>query len=192
MKDSLRNAGFDLMSELSGRGSEIPLVPPNGAIIDGPYRYLLWRRWDDTLPKVCWVMLNPSTADATEDDATIRKVVKFSQTWGFGEARVVNLFAYRATDPSELFIAAKGGVDVVGPYNDQHIMVAMHMCPKLTIAAWGAHGNVRGQAAHVMKFCRRALGGERVLHSLKVNTDGTPSHPLYLLDTSTPTPYPKD
>jgi len=182
---------FDLMDSMSiappeGLSTRLPLT---GALIEGPYRYRLWRIWDRALPMVCWVMLNPSTADAMEDDPTIRKIMKFSRAWGYGGMEVVNLFAYRATEPSELIAAAKDGVDVVGRFNDQYIMMAMHQCPKLTIAAWGAHGNVRGRAHRVLKFCREALGGERVLHALKVNTDGTPSHPLYLLDNSTPTPY---
>lgn len=182
---------FDLMGSMSVAPpeGETPEFPLTGAILDGPYRYRLWRIWDRALPMVCWVMLNPSTADATEDDPTIRKIMKFSRGWGYGGVMVVNLFAYRATDPSELITVAKSGVDVVGTFNEQHIMVAMHMCPKLTIAAWGAHGNVGGQAARVIKLCREALGGERVLHSLKVNADGTPSHPLYLLDNSTLNPY---
>lgn len=182
---------FDLMGSMSIAPSDgaVPEFPLTGALLDGPYMYRLWRIWDRDLPMVCWVMLNPSTADETEDDPTIKKVMKFSRAWGYGGVVVVNLFAYRATDPSELIAATKKGVDVVGTFNDQHIMIAMHMCPKLTIAAWGAHGNVLGQASHVLKFCREALGGERLLHSLKVNADGTPSHPLYLPDNSTPTLY---
>lgn len=181
---------FDLMEAMSVPAPrELPKFPPTGAILDGPYRYRLWRVWDETLPWVCWLMLNPSTADASEDDPTIRKITKFSRTWGYGGAVVANLFAYRATDPADLIAAAKRGDDVVGTFNDQHIQVAMHMCPKLTVAAWGAHGNVAGRANHILKMCRTTLGSVNTLHALKVNGDGTPSHPLYLPDNSTPTPY---
>jgi len=182
---------FDLMDSMSvaPTDAKTPELPLTGAILDGPYRYRLWRMWDRALPMVCWLMLNPSTADATEDDPTIRKVLKFSRAWGYGGVEVANLFAYRATEPGDLIAAAKAGVNVAGSFNDQYIMQAMHLCPKLTIAAWGAHGNTQGRASRVMKFCRDALGGERVLHALKVNADGTPSHPLYLPDDSTPTPY---
>ena len=169
-----------------------PEFPLTGEITDGPYTYRLWRIWDRELPLVCWVMLNPSTVDETEGDTALVKVMRVSRTWGYGGVVVANLFAYRATDPSELMTASVGGVEVVGTYNDQHIMVAMHMCPKLTVAAWGTQGSLRGRAAHVMKFCRRALGGERVLHAFNVNTDGTPTHPLYLSDNATPAPYPKE
>ena len=56
------------------------------------YRYRLERSWDDSLPWITWVMLNPSTADASVDDATIRRVVGFSRKFGAGAAWVVNLF----------------------------------------------------------------------------------------------------
>jgi hypothetical protein len=162
--------------------------PLTGVFEEGPYRYRLWRIWDRALPMVCWVMLNPGADDTLEDDL---KVVKFSRAWGYGGLVVVNLFAYRASDPSELLQALNGGTNVVGRFNDQHIMVAMDMCPKLTVAAWGSDGNMGCRAARMFKLCREALGGGRVLHSLKVNGDGTPSHPLYLPDNSTPSPYPK-
>jgi hypothetical protein len=64
------------------------------------YRYELRRVWDAQLGLACWVMLNPSTADANEDDPTIRRCVNFARTWGYGGIVVRNLFALRATDPS--------------------------------------------------------------------------------------------
>lgn len=68
----------------------------------GKYRYSLSREWDDTLPQLTWVMLNPSTADAEKDDATIRRCIGFAKRWGYGSIRVLNLFSWRATDPKEL------------------------------------------------------------------------------------------
>ena len=58
----------------------------SGAIISacGQYRYHLWRRWDELLPTMVWVMLNPSTADATEDDPTIRRCIGFAKREGCG------------------------------------------------------------------------------------------------------------
>src|SRR5687768_14824465 len=72
----------------------------------GTYRYNLTRLWDARLIRVCWVMLNPSTADQHEDDATIRRCIGFSRSWGAGALTVVNLFAFRATQPRDLWAAA--------------------------------------------------------------------------------------
>ena len=67
--------------------------------------------------RLVWVMLNPSTADASTDDATIRRVLRFSDDWDYGSVRVVNLFAYRSTQPRLLWTLD----DPIGPMNDEHI-----------------------------------------------------------------------
>src|SRR5262245_13227298 len=100
----------------------------------GRYRYALTRTWGDPKKVVCWVMLNPSTADADQDDPTIRRCLGFSRAWGAGGLVVVNLFALRATDPDQLRIAA----DPVGPDNDSHLSTAAF--GRLVVAAWGARG----------------------------------------------------
>lgn len=101
----------------------------------GLYRYCLTRQWA-TGPDVCWVMLNPSTADHESDDPTIRKCAGFTRRWGFGALTVVNLFAYRATDPKVLSRSARRGVDVVGPEADRHIARAAERAGRI-VAAWG-------------------------------------------------------
>ena len=68
----------------------------------GKYRYLLRRAWDHTLPRGLFVMLNPSTADAEVDDATIRSCIRLCRSWSFGSFEVVNLFGWRATDRTVL------------------------------------------------------------------------------------------
>ena len=102
----------------------------------GKYRYHLQRVWDKELPRVCYIMLNPSTADAEKDDATIRRCIGFAKSWGYGGIDVVNLYAYRATQPSELWKV----VDPVGPDNDIWLR---RMCAKLevslVVAAWGCN-----------------------------------------------------
>lgn len=70
------------------------------------YRYALWRTWDESKPFAMFVGLNPSTADELEDDPTIRRCINFSKLWGYGGLCMVNLFAYRATDPTALFLVA--------------------------------------------------------------------------------------
>jgi hypothetical protein len=143
----------------------------------GTYRYRLTREWGDG-GRVVWVMLNPSTADADRDDATIRKIVKFSKAWGYGSLEVVNLFALRATHPVDL---AKH-LDPVGPDNDLHITGAV-LGADLIIAAWGAsYPNRCSLRPHkVGKLLR-----ERDVHVLGLTANGVPRHPLYMLDETLP------
>ena len=49
---------------------------------DGMYRYSLERTWDEGKPTVLFICLNPSTADAVEDDATVRRMVSFARQFG--------------------------------------------------------------------------------------------------------------
>jgi hypothetical protein len=101
---------------------------------DGRYRYLLWRRWDRSLPVMVWVMLNPSTADADTDDATIRRCIGFAKRWGYGGIDVINLFAFRTTYPKELLESG----DAVGrPRNIDVFYGAIDQKPPLIVAAWG-------------------------------------------------------
>lgn len=104
---------------------------------DGLYRYSLTRTWDEALPTFNWVMLNPSTADAIHDDATLRRVISFSRLWGGGRARVFNLFAFRATQPSAL----KQAADPVGPHNDYHLSGIPQNARSTVIFAWGSYGD---------------------------------------------------
>lgn len=144
----------------------------------GRYRYALWRRWRDDRPGICmFVMLNPSTADATIDDPTIRRCITFAHSWGYGAIYVLNLFAFRATDPRELLRTA----DPIGP--DNHIYLkCWGMSADIRIAAWGAHGGLLYQNEVVRDIIPR-------LHYLKLNKDGLPAHPLYLPGSLVPIPW---
>lgn len=147
----------------------------------GLYRYALWRVWDDGLPICVFVMLNPSTADATDNDATISRCATRAAQLGFGGLWVVNLFAYRSTDRSVL----KKVVDPVGPENDRAILEAAAKS-KTVVCAWGKDGNLFGRAREVLGLLGRC-GVSTV--ALAVNADGTPGHPLYLPYQAKPVPY---
>ena len=84
------------------------------------YRYCLSRVWNPKLPSVMFVGLNPSTADEQEDDPTVRRCIGFARNWNFGGLILVNLFAYRSTDPADLLRVD----DPVGPGNDKHILAS--------------------------------------------------------------------
>jgi hypothetical protein len=84
---------------------------------NGLYRYSLWRIWEPTQPLVMFIGLNPSTADATTDDHTIRRCLRFSFDWGYGSLVMTNLFAFRATDPKVMLTAPSP----IGSKNDRVI-----------------------------------------------------------------------
>ncbi|MDJ0713917.1 MAG: DUF1643 domain-containing protein [Prochloraceae cyanobacterium] len=110
-----------------------------GALIDptGLYRYSLWREWDANAPKITFIMLNPSRADATVDDPTIRRCINFASSWSYGFLEVVNLFAYRTSDPKKLHLVE----DPVGQDNDRYIQRAVSEA-KVVVLAWGHNDSI--------------------------------------------------
>ncbi|MCB9357474.1 MAG: DUF1643 domain-containing protein [Calditrichaeota bacterium] len=141
----------------------------------GTYRYRLERIWNNALPPIHWIMLNPSTADATQDDNTIRRVISFSQSWGYGSAVVLNLFAYRTPHPKLL----RHANDPIGPRNDMHL--AQITSP--IIAAWGAHNLAATRANEVLELLPREI------LCLGQNQNGSPKHPLYVGGKTIPTKF---
>ncbi len=148
----------------------------------GIYRYTLGRRWG--LPghgAVCWIMLNPSTADADQDDPTIRRCMNFSESWGYEAMVVVNLFALRTPHPQVL--KAYAG-DPVGPLNDEKIWMYAK-ASALVVAAWGEHGTYRNRSGEVRQLL---MDHDVDLYALRRSKSGQPSHPLYLPGDLTPSP----
>ncbi len=160
------------------------------------YRYTLWREWQcqpvwgscglpsghtgqhDAYAKYLMVIgLNPSTADETKDDPTIRKCIGFAERWGFGALCMTNLFAWRDTKPENM----KRVLVPEGETIDSETSRNCYWLRKIAggagmiLAAWGKHGSYRDRAETV----RRILHG-RKLHALKLNQDGSPMHPLYV------------
>lgn len=135
------------------------------------YRYRLSRRWSDGAV-LLFVMLNPSTADAEHDDPTIRRCIRFAQAEGFGALEVVNLFAFRATDPKDL---RRSGY-LVGPDNDRHIEEAAAAAAKVCLA-WGS--NVAGlERPQLVLPLLRKVGTP--LFVLRFTRSAYPQHPLML------------
>lgn len=143
--------------------------------VDGLYRYWLVREWDHTVPKACFVMLNPSTADADTDDHTIRKLTGFCTRWRLGGYVVVNLFAYRATDPSVL----ERVLDPAGPRCDEYIRKALEDAHGPIVVGWGA--NTRMASRRPDKVLDIIIyGAHKNPLCLGTNKDGSPKHPLML------------
>ena len=135
---------------------------------DRIYRYALWRTWDDTLPKVLFIGLNPSTADEVQDDPTIRRCIRYAQDWGYGGYIMGNIFGYRSTDPKKLKLID----DPVGIDNN-YWLKKLHKEAELTIGAWGNHGKLLDRGEEIVNLIDN-------LYCLKITKEGQPSHPLYL------------
>lgn len=149
--------------------------------IDRAYRYNLLRVWDEGKEKVCFIGLNPSTANATTDDPTIRRCIGFARTWGFGGLWMGNLFAFVSTDPSKLTFGA--GYDPIGKENDTELMRMVGQS-SLVIAAWGTwkQQEIRDRSWYVRTMFTR-------MKCLGKTKDGQPRHPLYLKADTTPTTF---
>lgn len=154
--------------------------PSSSAVIsdDGTYRYRLTRTWEPDAPELAWIMLNPSTADAEQDDPTIRRCISFAKSWGYGGIVVVNLFAARCTDPAGLC----SFIDPIGPENEAYLRLETQF--RTVVAAWGA------SVPHYWRHRPRAVLTQlqdRAVHHLGLTKDGHPRHPLYVKGDTPPT-----
>lgn len=134
------------------------------------YRYALTRWWDGSLPVVAFIGLNPSTADGSVDDQTIRRCTAYANAWGYGSLVMLNLFALRATNPKEL----KKAQDPVGPRNDYFICSRCRDADKI-IVCWGTLGDYLCRDKAILS----SIPGLKT-YCLKQTVKGFPSHPLYL------------
>lgn len=158
--------------------TERPTPREMSAVISdcGKYRYHLHRHIGiGGRGSCCFVMLNPSTADAMQDDPTIRRCIGYAKNLGCDSLEVVNLFAYRSTDPEVL--ASMSRDSAVGPENDHHITRASSPAA-FVLCAWGNHGSLFGRDREVLDLIRS--NGAKPM-ALKINAkSGQPAHPLYL------------
>ena len=152
---------------------------------DGLYRWTLHRIWGSPANLLTFIMLNPSTADALIDDPTIVRCINFARDMGHDGIVVVNLYAYRATKPADLWLAADptGGVQ-----NDQTLRKALakaafHGSP--VIAAWGANAK-----PDRVSWLLAQPHADR-LSALRVTKAGAPGHPLYLPAACRPESWPQ-
>ena len=144
----------------------------------GKYRYRLWRAWNIAKnPPLTVLMLNPSTADGSTDDPTIRKVVGFADRMGYGGIEVINLFALRTSSPSKLFAELRehGMSYASGPTND----AAIQECVLRSRKIWLAYGVLPTRAISRESVVLRLVEGVPAF-TLGRNKYGTPKHPLYL------------
>lgn len=150
----------------------------NGAVFDRSkrYRYTLWRWWRpmSSVPvpsrMVAFIGLNPSTADATNNDPTVTRCVNFARHWDYDGMVMLNLFAYRATDPKVM----KAQQKPIGASNNQAIRDVSQRAG-LVVCCWGTHGEYRDRGFEVADMLVNLR-----LHHLGLTKGGQPKHPLYL------------
>jgi hypothetical protein len=145
------------------------------------YRYSLTRIWDCSKGKVLFIMLNPSTADANNDDPTITRCINYCKSWGFGGLYVVNLFPFRSKEPGDLLKCE----NPLGENNSYWIKVAA-LKSDIIICAWGNSPIVNKLTKKFPNH--RPLDTIRIheMCYLELSKDGTPKHPLYLLKSLNP------
>ncbi len=167
---------------------------------DRKYRYTLVRIWDSKKPLVVFIGCNPSVADEIRNDRTVTRCMKYAMDWGFGGLIMLNIFAWRSTDPKGLLVPE----DPVGPENDRAIKEA---CSKagIIVACWGNPGLLMNRGKDVVSLLktmvRYRVGQEppkgqwapgnpavlELLHHLGLTKAGQPKHPLYLKGDLKPT-----
>lgn len=140
----------------------------------GHFRYRLERRWGDG-PALLFIMLNPSTADASVDDPTIRRCRHFTLAHRFDALEVVNLFAFRATEPVDL---SRAGYPT-GQANDFHMSAAIDAAGAVCVA-WGAHGGLPSVEKRVQEVMPMLFKHGVQPQCLQITRGGHPSHPLML------------
>jgi hypothetical protein len=169
----------------------------SGAIFsdDMKYRYRLWRCWKPELPRACFILLNPSTADEIANDPTVERQIRRVERWKdrnatlfgeaaatareFGSLEVVNVCAWRSSDPSALYEVE----DPVGDENGEAIHTACESAldtEGIVICGWGTHADKLDAGKYTLHQILLDSLGNMPLCALKLNQDGTPVHPLYL------------
>ena len=135
------------------------------------YRYTLGRRWAPGGKRVCFCLLNPSTADERVLDPTLTRCFGYANAWGFAAMDVTNAFALRSTDPKGL----RQVDDPVGPDNDEHI-VELARSADLVVVGWGTNAKLNDRHTHLSELLREVCEPM----CLGLTKDGYPKHPLYL------------
>ena len=145
----------------------------------GHYRWWLWRQWQPQRPELVFIGLNPSRADGQRDDPTLRRIVGFARSWGYGSVRVLNLFARISPSPALL----KRCSDPVGPDNDRWLRQALLLWADSSDGSalwlgWGNQGAWQGRDQALQTFLAVNAVGRSVL-ALGLTAQGQPRHPLY-------------
>ena len=138
----------------------------------GRYRYSLARAWGPG-DRLAFLMCNPSVADADIDDPTIRRCIGFARREGYDGILVVNVYAYRATKPADLWAAWRAGVDITGGQRNDDLLAEVFREAQPVVAAWGQHPK-GSRIQSVLDLHERSAD----MLCLGTTKDGNPRHPL--------------
>jgi hypothetical protein len=147
---------------------------------DRVYRYRLTRVWSYGGQMLNVIGLNPSTADETVDDPTIRRCIAFAKSWGYIGLSMTNLCAFRATKPVDLWKAA----EPAGPDNDTWLRQEAEAAG-MVLAAWGANIMAHDAGIRTVRYVLRGIP----LRCLGLTQSGAPRHPLYVPKVTLPVPF---
>lgn len=146
----------------------------------GRYRYRLEREVQQEGKVFAFFGINPSTADADLDDATVRKWRGFAMRNGCSRFIVGNAFSYRATDVRQLDIANRNHIKVQGDKHWEHLHAIINDADVL-VPCWGdskkVDRNLRPLIGGLLGII--AMSGKPVLH-FGLTAGGDPKHPLML------------
>lgn len=146
------------------------------------YRYALWRDFAFGEGACAFIGVNPSTADEREDDPTIRRCINYALAWGFQRFVMLNLFAFRATDPDVM----RAEPEPTGGIENDVALIEQSQRARLVVCAWGVHGEHNSRGAAVRAMLTQA---GVPLHHLGLTKLGHPKHPLYLKSSERPQPW---
>lgn len=141
----------------------------------GTYRWLLTRRWDDTLPILVVCMLNPSTADAERDDPTVLALIHFAKLWGYGGITIVNLYAFRSPSPA-VMKASSQRHSARNTKLLEHFVPAEALQAGRVLVAWGNDGDFEGWASWFANRMAEVHGLDLIC--LGRTSSGAPKHPM--------------
>ncbi len=170
---------------------EVELKTDAAFSADRKYRWWLTRQWGRKLGNLCaFIGLNPSTADETQDDPTIRRCITFAESWEHDGLLMLNLFAYRSTDPTELNRARESGIDIIGQENYAEDLIqrlGKQFDVSRIIAAWGT--GWWSQRGHALAYEARNSRHRMKFDCLMKTSKGDPKHPLYCPGGLLPEPW---
>jgi hypothetical protein len=134
-------------------------------------RFSLWRIWDRSKPLVMFIGLNPSTANETDNDPTIKRVIAIAAHNGYGGICMANCWSFISTNPDDLIPFA---VNLHDTWREDIVLKQLAAKCQDVVFAWGNFKIVKetGRDKEIMQMFPRA-------YALHINKNGSPKHPLF-------------